>query len=113
LGGGGVVALRGAANNPEFELPSMGRVGGAFYMRGWTETCSTAVLILLAPGISLGFAVCILIVTYLTTVFQLYMGDIYGVHYAGSSNFSVRGAARWAFFSASGAALSQEVPTAK
>jgi hypothetical protein len=38
---------------------------------------------------------------------------IYGVHYAGLSDFSVSGARAAAFFSASGAALSQEVPTVK
>jgi hypothetical protein len=39
--------------------------------------------------------------------------NIHGVHSAGLSDFSVRDAARRHFFSASGAALSQEVPTVK
>jgi hypothetical protein len=38
---------------------------------------------------------------------------IHGVHCAGLSDFSVRGAPAEAFFSATGAALSQEAPTVK
>jgi hypothetical protein len=41
------------------------------------------------------------------------MLEIHGVHCAGLSDFPVRGAARRHFFSASGAALSQEIPTVK